>query len=108
MQLNTRLFLVSGVLIVLAIALLVSPFASSDPDGLEAVADRQGFADAASEPAVKGPLADYGVAGIDEERVSTGVSGAVGVLLTFGLGIGLFAALKTWAPDGAAPRASDG
>lgn len=107
MKLNTRLFLVAGLLVALALALLVSPFASNSPDGLESVAAKQGFATSADESTVETPLADYAVAGIDDESVSTGLSGAIGVLLTFGLGLGLFAALKTWAPAGAGSQARD-
>lgn len=107
MKSNTRLFLVGGFLVALALAILVSPFASSSPDGLEVVAEQQGFSDAGQEAKVDTPLADYAVAGLDQAQVSTGVSGAVGVLLTFGLGCGLFAALRTWrpAPEAAASQA---
>jgi cobalt/nickel transport protein len=36
------------------------------------------------------PLADYGISGIDNEFLSTGLSGILGVLVTFGIGAGVF------------------
>jgi cobalt/nickel transport protein len=35
-------------------------------------------------------VADYGVDGVDNERVSTGLAGLIGVVVTFGLGCALF------------------
>lgn len=107
MRSNTRLFLMAGLLIALALALVASPFASSSPDGLEAVAAQEGFAEAGQDSAVETPLAGYEVNGIEETKLSTGLSGAVGVLMTFGLGIGLFAALKSFAPPSAKAPSSE-
>jgi len=104
---NTRLFVVGGLLVALALALLVSPFASSSPDGLQAVAEKQGFADSARASKVDTPLAGYAVSGVDQPRVSSGLSGVIGVLLTFGLGFGLFAALRTFRPDGQQPESPE-
>jgi cobalt/nickel transport protein len=74
---------------------LVSYYASSSPDGLEKVAEDQGFLETAKDSAVSGsPLADYGVAGIDNERLSVGASGVIGVLVTALVGIILFNLLK--------------
>jgi cobalt/nickel transport protein len=36
------------------------------------------------------PLADYGIRGIDNEYLSTGLAGVAGVLITFAVGGGLF------------------
>ena len=77
-------FVVAGLLVVLGLAFLVSPLASSEPDGLERVAIDQGFDGRAVDHALgSGPLAGYGVAGVDSEWLSTGLSGVVGVLLCF-------------------------
>lgn len=101
----TRLFVLAGLLVGLALVLLVSPLASSSPDGLEKVAEEEGFADRAEES--DGPLADYQVEAIDDEGLSTAASGAVGLLLTFGIGtgvVGLLRVLRTRDvddPDGA-------
>ena len=95
MSTNVRLFVLAGLLVGLGLAVLISPFASSAPDGLEKVAAEEGFDEAATEHELaSGPMADYAVAGIEQERVSTGVAGLVGTLVTFGIGLGLFAALR--------------
>lgn len=66
------------------IALCLSPFASSFPDGLEAVmAQFQVLHEAA--PLFVTPLADYQVAGVDSEMLSTGLAGLLGVVLTFAI-----------------------
>ena len=41
-----------------------------------------------------GPLADYGVEGVDNARVSTGLAGLIGVAVTFAVGFGVFAVIK--------------
>ena len=66
----------------LLIALCLSPFASPLPDGLEAVlAHAQVLHEAA--PLFVAPLADYQVAGVAAEALSTGLAGLIGVVLTF-------------------------
>ncbi|MBU3692409.1 MAG: hypothetical protein FGM47_02680 [Candidatus Nanopelagicaceae bacterium] len=73
----------------------VSYYASSHPDGLEKVAEDKGFLDTAKDSAVaNSPLADYGVSGVDNERLSVGLSGLVGILVTALVGILLFNLLK--------------
>lgn len=103
---NFKLFLAAGLLIGLALAVLVSPFASGSPDGLESVAISEGFAATAEGSAVDTPLADYGVRGVEDERMATGVAGLVGTLLTFGVGTGLFALLRTLRPAGESPESA--
>jgi hypothetical protein len=77
-------FIVAGLAVALALAFFVSPRASSHPDGLERVAIDEGFADEATAHDVEdSPLADYGVEGVDDERLSTGLSGIIGVVVTF-------------------------
>ena len=109
MRANVKLFVVAGLLVGLALALLVSPFASSSPDGLEKVAAEEGFDESAREhDTADSPLADYGVDGVGNERVGTGLAGVIGVLLTFGIGIGLFAVVRARRPAGRPPAASSG
>ena len=92
---NLRLFLLGGLLVAAGLALFVSPFASSSPDGLEKVAGDKGFLQTARDHLfADGPLADYAVKGIDNQRLSTGVSGLIGVLVTFGVGLALFALMR--------------
>jgi cobalt/nickel transport protein len=92
---NLRLFLLGGLLVAAGLALFVSGFASSSPDGLEKVAGDKGFLQTARDHLfADGPLAGYAVKGIDNQRLSTGVSGLIGVLVTFGLGFALFALIR--------------
>ncbi len=71
-----------------ALAFFVSPYASSEPDGLERVAIDSGFADQAREHALAdGPLADYSVSGVDGAGLSTSLAGLIGVTLCFLVGL---------------------
>jgi hypothetical protein len=52
---------------------------------LEKVSIDEGFDETADEHAlVDGPLADYGVEGVQDEGLSTGLAGVIGYLLGFG------------------------
>ncbi|MET8987933.1 energy-coupling factor ABC transporter permease [Nonomuraea wenchangensis] len=69
-------FLLGGVGVTLLLAGLVSFVASPDPDGLEAVAENQGFGEQAGEHAFGGwALADYGEVG----GIPVGIAGIIGV-----------------------------
>ena len=84
-------FLIAGFVLSLVLAGVVSNFASSSPDGLEKVAEDIGFLDSAKDHTyADGPLADYGVKGIENERLSTGTAGVIGVIATAGVSTGLF------------------
>jgi cobalt/nickel transport protein len=88
---RTRTFVILALLASLLVAGGVSYYASSHPDGLEYVAEKVGFGDAAEEHAnADGPLADYQVRGVDDERLSGGLAGIIGALvvlvITGGLG----------------------
>ena len=92
---NLRIFLLGGLLVVIGLAMLVSGFASSSPDGLNKVAEDHGFAaDARQHLFENGPLAGYAVKGVRNDRLSTGISGLIGVLVTFGIGLALFAMVR--------------
>jgi cobalt/nickel transport protein len=71
------------------LALVISPFASSSPDGLEKVAEDKGFIDKAQDTWTKAPLPDYTVPGIKNEGLSTGLAGVIGVVAVFGVGLGV-------------------
>lgn len=74
---------------------VVSYYASSHPDGLEKVAEDKGFLETAKDSAVaNSPLADYGITGLDNERLSVGVAGVIGVFATALVAILLFKLLK--------------
>ncbi|HVM26106.1 MAG TPA: PDGLE domain-containing protein [Mycobacteriales bacterium] len=88
-------FLLAGLVVSLLLAGVVSGFASSAPDGLERVAEDKGFSQTAKDSALAdGPLADYTVRGVEDERLSTGLAGVLGVGITFAFGLGLFALVK--------------
>ncbi len=94
-RVKLSLFVGAGLVVALLLAFFVSPQASSKPDGLEKVAIDQGFIDAADDhDLADGPLADYGVEGVDDEGLSTGLAGVIGVAVTFAFGFGLFALVR--------------
>ena len=73
-----------GVLIALILSLtLVTPYASSSPDGLESVASDFGFEET---DGVFLLLEDYGISSINNNFVSTTLSALLGVLAIAGLG----------------------
>lgn len=81
-RISTRTVVVTGLVVALLLASLVSFYASASPDGLERVAEGLGFAATAGEHASSGsPLADYGLAGIEDARLSGGLAGAIGVVV---------------------------
>jgi hypothetical protein len=93
---NLTLFLVGGLIVALGLAFFVSPLASGSPDGLNRVAIDQGFDSAAKDSAsADSPLAGYGVKGVDDGSLSTGLAGIIGVAITFGAGMILFGLLRT-------------
>jgi hypothetical protein len=83
-----------GLAVALLLAGVVSYYASSSPDGLEFVAEKLGFMDAAADHlAESSPLADYELAGIENERAAVGMAGIVGSLVVLALSFGLFRVL---------------
>lgn len=90
-----RTFLAAVLLLAFVLAGVVSGFASSSPDGLERVSEDQGFSDTARAHDLAGsPLADYGVRGVDNARLSGGLAGIIGVGTTLTLGTALFVVLR--------------
>ncbi len=70
-------------LVTIGLAGIVSFYASSSPDGLEKVAEDVGFIETAKDHSIyNSALADYGVAGIENERLSVGIAGIIGVIAT--------------------------
>lgn len=72
---------------------LLSPFASSAPDGLERVAEDQGFLERAQEPSYQ-LLPDYSIPGLDGP-LTTVLSGIVGLLIVFALVYGVTLLLRS-------------
>ncbi len=101
-------FVVGGLLVALLLAGVVSNYASSHPDGLDSSLLKGCTVDADDNivggtcPAQQArdheladsPLADYGVRGVRNSFVSTGLSGVLGVLVTFAIGAGGFWLLR--------------
>jgi len=83
---------VVGLLAALAVAVL-SPLASSDPDGLEKVAEGQGFIEAARGPFYQ-LVSDYLFPGIENEALATILAGVIGTLVIFGVVYGLARLLR--------------
>jgi hypothetical protein len=87
-------------LIVLAVAIglasAFSPFASSAPDGLGKVAERQGFGDRARLAAVQehAPAGGYAFPGVRDRRLAKGLAGFAGGLGVFLLGAGAVAVVR--------------
>lgn len=92
---RTRTFLAVGLVVALLLGGVLSYYASSHPDGLEHVAEQIGFAGTADEHAVgDGPMADYQVRGVDDARLSGGLAGVIGILVTLALAGGLALAVR--------------
>ena len=82
-----------GVLILALFLALLSPLASSSPDGLERVAEDKGFMETARE-AVFEVIPDYMLPGVGNEAGATILAGIIGTLMLFGIGYSLAQLLK--------------
>lgn len=81
---RTKLFVLAGLLVALILAGVVSFYASSDPDGLSKVSEDEGFAQSEKEHKLgDSPLAGYSTKDVDNDRLSGGMAGAIGVGATF-------------------------
>lgn len=111
-RVKLTVFLGLGLLVALLLAGVVSSAASSQPDGLDATA-REGCTFGANDEITGGdclaksaknhdladsPLADYGIRGIGNSYLSTGLSGVAGVLVVGAIGGGLFWLLRRRGP----------
>ncbi|MBP6996533.1 MAG: PDGLE domain-containing protein [Phycicoccus sp.] len=77
---SLRGVLLVGGLVCLALAGIVSAWASSSPDGLEYVAGQLGFEQAATTHATESsPIAGYAVRGLGDGPLATGLAGLIGV-----------------------------
>jgi cobalt/nickel transport protein len=86
---------VVGLVLSLVLAGGLSYYASSEPDGFEKSAGEIGFLDTAEDsPLADSPLADYGVTGIENERLSGGLAGVIGVASTAAISFGIFYTLR--------------
>lgn len=99
-------FVLVGLGAALAIAVFLSPFASSDPDGLDRVSQDYGFDKQAQAdtPAKKLPFhgifEEYALRGVPE-AVATPLAGLIGTLTAFGLAWGAGKLLVKGSPNNA-------
>ena len=77
-------FVLFGLLVAFGLAIFVSPYASSWPDGLDKVAETFGFQGRATNLFVT-LLPDYQMPGVSSHALATALAGALGTLLMFGL-----------------------
>ncbi len=90
-----RIFAIGGIAVAVFMATVVSQFAAGDPDGLERVAEDQGFIDTAQDHALGGGIfADYATSGVGNESLSLAVAGVSGVALTLLVGWGVLRSLR--------------
>ena len=82
-----------GALILALFLAILSPLASSSPDGLEKVAEDKGFIDTALGASYE-IIPDYAMPGIANDAVATILAGIIGTLVLFGIGYGLAKLLK--------------
>lgn len=91
---SRKSFFVTGLLVALLLAGVVSFWASSQPDGLNRVAEDHGLnAQEQDSATANSPLADYETRGIEDAGLSGGLAGVVGVVITFGVAGGAFTLL---------------
>lgn len=73
-----------GLLLALLVAAVLSPFASTSPDGLERVAEDKGFIDRGEgKEVIKSPIPDYEVPSIANKTFAGISAGIIGTILTF-------------------------
>lgn len=81
------MLLIGAIAAILITGVVFSQFSSSDPDGLEFVAEQQGFDQTAETHSLEStPLAGYG----DSSIAGKAIAAVVGLVLTAGIGFGLF------------------
>jgi ABC-type Fe3+ transport system permease subunit len=93
-----------GLAIAALVVIALAPLASPDPDGLERVAEDQGFIDQARN-VIDGLMSDYAIPGIDDPAVSTILAGLVGVVIVVIVIVVLGRVLARRRPEGHDPGA---
>jgi cobalt/nickel transport protein len=90
---RNKAFVIAGLGVALLIAIFLSPFASSNPDGLDRVSQDHGFDKNAQKDTLARKLPfysvfnEYALRGVPE-GIATPLAGLVGTLVTFGLAWG--------------------
>jgi cobalt/nickel transport protein len=92
---SNKKFFTFALVLCLGLAGGASFYASSQPDGLEKVAEDVGFIETAEDNAnADTPLLDYEVSGVENDRISKGLAGVIGVLGTAAVSGGLFLLIR--------------
>lgn len=100
MKISNRKFFAGALLASFLLAGGVSFYASSSPDGLEKVAEDVGFIDTAKDHTFGDfTLADYGIAGFENARLSVGLAGLIGVGATALMATGMFMLIRKKSPS---------
>ena len=107
-------FIWIGLGLSLLMALFLSPHASPSPDGLEKVAEAQGFKERGEGWTfwAHAPFKDYALPWIRDEKISKAISGFIGTLAIFFIALGVGKCLrkprtKEAQTDSTHPRNSD-
>jgi cobalt/nickel transport protein len=90
----TRVVVVTGLLLALLLAGVVSYYAASSPDGLNRVAHDKGFAATEEQHNQVAPLAGYQASAVHNDRLSGGLAGVVGCAVVLVLAGGLTLVLR--------------
>jgi hypothetical protein len=108
-RVSITVFTILALALAVGLAVAVSPYASGSPDGLESVAEQQGFLERGTLHSLQddSPIPDYVFPGIQNARVATGLAGFAGTLLVFGIAFALGALVRRRRPgaSGAPARA---
>lgn len=92
---KSRTLIITGTLVALLLAGVVSFYASGSPDGLNRVAEDEGISATEKEHAARNsPLAGYDTEGIDNDRLSGGFAGVAGAVIVLVLAGGLASAVR--------------
>lgn len=91
-QSSNTVILIGGTIIIIALAIL-SPLASSHPDGLEWVAEESGFLSAAQDAFFE-IIPDYVMPGISNEALATIIAGIIGAVVVFAVAYGTASSRK--------------
>ncbi len=93
--LPARAIVLPGLAAALGVALLLSPFASSLPDGLEWVGAKLAFVERDHPPA-SAPFADYLLPGVKSPMLSNILAAAIGTFLCLGVAWGVARLVARW------------
>ena len=87
-RIRTSLFIGLALTVAVGMAVLASPYASFSPDGLEKIAETNGFLGDGRPHSLQdsSPVPDYAFPGVHDPRLATALAGLVGTLLVAAAG----------------------